>query len=442
MWCLVRASRGRLASVRGLVADLQFRGLVQQMSDERLATMLDREPLTAYAGFDPTVDSLHVGHLLGIFNLRRLQEAGHRPVALAGGGTGMIGDPSGKSEERQLLDAETLEANLAGIRGQLGRFLDFTPSAGARQAVLVDNAEWLGPLGLLEFLRDVGKHFGVGQMIAKETVRARLATPEQGMSFTEFSYMLLQAYDFLRLFDSYGCRLQLGGSDQWGNITMGIELIRRRRGAEAWGLTWPLVVRPDGTKFGKTESGNVWLDERRTSPYQLFQFFLRSEDNIVGNYLRYYTWLDHERITELDAAVAARPEAREAQRTLAREVTTLVHGEVATANAERASAALFSEEIAKLDEGVLVDVLADAPSSTWSRDRLADGGLSLVEAMVETGLAPSRSAARTTIEQGGAYVNNRRELDRARQLGPEDLLRDRYLLLRRGKRDQHLVRFG
>jgi tyrosyl-tRNA synthetase len=428
--------------VRGLFADLQFRGLVQQMSDARLATILDREPQTAYAGFDPSADSLHVGHLLGIFNLRRLQEAGHRPIALAGGGTGMIGDPSGKSEERQLLGAETLEANLAGIRGQLGRFLDFTPAAGARQAVLVDNAEWLGPLGLLEFLRDVGKHFGVGQMIAKETVRARLATPEQGMSFTEFSYMLLQAYDFLRLFDAYGCRLQLGGSDQWGNITMGIDLIRRVRSAEAWGLTWPLVVRPDGTKFGKTESGTVWLDERRTSPYQLFQFFLRTEDSVVGTYLRYFTWLDHARIEELEAGVATHPEAREAQRTLAREVTALVHGEMAAANAERAAAALFSEEIAKLDEEVLVDVLADAPSSTWPRNRLADGGLSLVEAMVETGLVPSRSAARSTIEQGGAYVNNRREVDRARRLGPEDLLRDRYLLLRRGRRDQHLVRFG
>jgi tyrosyl-tRNA synthetase len=428
--------------VRGLFADLQFRGLVQQMSDARLATILDREPQTAYAGFDPSADSLHVGHLLGIFNLRRLQEAGHRPIVLAGGGTGMIGDPSGKSEERQLLGAETLAANLAGIRGQLGRLLDFTPTAGASQAVLVDNADWLGSLGLLEFLRDIGKHFGVGQMIAKETVRTRLDTPEQGMSFTEFSYMLLQAYDFLRLFDTYGCRLQLGGSDQWGNITMGIELIRRLRSAEAWGLTWPLVVRPDGTKFGKTASGNVWLDERRTSSYQLFQFFLRTEDSVVGTYLRYYTWLDRARLEELDAAVAAHPEAREAQRTLAREVTALVHGEAAAASAERAATALFSEEIAKLDEDVLVDVLADAPSSTWTRDRLAGGGLSLVDAMVETGLAPSRSAARTTIEQGGAYVNNRREVDRARQLGPDDLLRDRYLLLRRGRRDQHLVRFG
>ncbi len=426
----------------GFFSDLEFRGLVQQTSDARLAHVLDQKQLTAYAGFDPTSDSLHVGHLLGIFYLRRLQQAGHGPIAVAGGGTGMIGDPSGKGEERQLLSAETLEANLAGIRGQLGRFLDFTPAAGAAQAVLVDNAAWLGSVGLLEFLRDVGKHFGVGQMIAKETVRARLDTPEQGMSFTEFSYMLLQAYDFLHLFDTFGCRLQLGGSDQWGNITMGIDLIRRLRGTEAWGLTWPLVVRADGTKFGKSESGNVWLDERRTSPYQFFQFFLRTEDSVVGTYLRYYTWLDRTRIEELDAAVATHPEARQAQRTLAREVTSLVHGEAAAAKAERAAAALFSEEIVGLDEVTLVELLADAPSSSWSRDRLADGGLSLVEAMVETGLAPSRSAARTTIEQGGAYVNNRRELDRARQLGPDDLLRDRYLLLRRGRRDQHLVRFG
>jgi tyrosyl-tRNA synthetase len=427
--------------VAALFADLQFRRLVQQTSDAKVADILDHEPVTGYAGFDPSADSLHVGHLLGIFMLRRLQEAGHRPIALAGGGTGMIGDPSGKSEERQLLSADVLAANLAGIRGQLGRFLDFTPAAGPSQALLIDNAEWLGRIGLLEFLRDVGKHFGVGQMIAKETVRARLATPEQGMSFTEFSYILLQAYDFLRLFDSYGCRLQLGGSDQWGNITVGIDLIKRARSAEAWGLTWPLVVRGDGTKFGKTESGNVWLDERRTSPYQFFQFFLRTDDSVVGTYLRYFTFLDHERIEELDAAVATRPEAREAQRTLAREVTCLVHGAAAAENAERAAAALFSEEIAGLDENTLVEVLADAPSSNWSRDGLAAGELSLVEAMVKSGLVSSRSVARTTIEQGGAYVNNRREPDRARVLGPEDLLWDRYLLMRRGKRDQHLVRF-
>ncbi len=287
----------------------------------------------------------------------------------------------------------------------------------------------------------MGKHFTVNQMVAKDSVKSRLTRADQGISFTEFSYMLLQAFDFLHLFDTFDCRLQLGGSDQWGNITMGTELVRKVRHQEVWGLTTPLVLKADGTKFGKTESGTVWLDPSRTSPYQLYQFFLRSEDAMVGSYLRYFTFLDHDTILGLDEATAARPERREAQRQLARQVCTLVHGEGETGRAEQAAAALFGEEVAQLDEPTLLDVFADAPSTTLSRTRLGGEGLTLVDLLVETGLVPSKSRAATTVEQGGAYLNNRRETEAGRIIGPGDLVAGRYLVLRRGKRDYHLVKF-
>jgi tyrosyl-tRNA synthetase len=420
-----------------LFEDLRWRGLIHQMTDPELAKLLDHETLTVYVGFDPTAPSLGLGNLLQLCTLRRLQQAGHRPIALAGGGTGMIGDPGGKAEERSLLSAEELEANVAGIRAQLERFLDF--DAGA---LLLDNAEWLWPLGLLEFLRDVGKHVTVNTMVARESVRARLEEREHGISFTEFTYMLLQAYDFLHLFDAHGCRLQVGGSDQWGNIVTGVDLIRRLRREQAYGLTTPLVLKADGTKFGKTEAGNVWLDPDRTSPYQLFQVLLRTEDAVVGQYLRYFTWLDHERIEELEAATAAHPEQRRAQRALAREVTALVHGPEEAAKAESAASVLFSEDVVHLDERTLLEVFADAPSTTLSRSALDGDGLALVDALVQTGLAPSKSAARHTIEQGGAYVNNRRDGHVERRLTPGELVHGRYLLLRKGKRYHHLLRFA
>ena len=423
-----------------LAEDLRFRGLIHQMTGTDLERRLDSDRLTAYSGFDPTADSMHVGHLLQVCNLRRLQLAGHRPIAVAGGGTGFVGDPGGKSEERSLLSEEELQTNLEGIRGQLGHFLDFG-EGGSGPALLVNNADWLRPLSLFEFLRDVGKHFTVNQMVAKDSVKSRLTRADQGISFTEFSYMLLQAFDFLHLFDTFDCRLQLGGSDQWGNITMGTELVRKVRHQEVWGLTTPLVLKADGTKFGKTESGTVWLDPSRTSPYQLYQFFLRSEDAMVGSYLRYFTFLDHDTILGLDEATAARPERREAQRQLARQVCTLVHGEGETGRAEQAAAALFGEEVAQLDEPTLLDVFADAPSTTLSRTRLGGEGLTLVDLLVETGLVPSKSRAATTVEQGGAYLNNRRETEAGRIIGPGDLVAGRYLVLRRGKRDYHLVKF-
>jgi tyrosyl-tRNA synthetase len=421
--------------------DLRFRGLIHQLTDPEIERHLDADQLTAYSGFDPTADSLHVGHLLQVCNLRRLQLAGHRPIALAGGGTGFVGDPGGKSEERSLLSSEELRANLEGIRGQLERFLDFSGGGGGSQALLVNNADWLEPMTLFGFLRDVGKHFTVNQMVGKDSVKSRLSRADQGISYTEFSYMLLQAYDFLHLFDTYGCRLQLGGSDQWGNITMGIELVRKVRQGEVWGLTTPLVVKPDGTKFGKTESGTVWLDAGRTSAYQLYQFLLGSEDAVVGTYLRYFTFLDHDTILALDEATASHPERRQAQRELAREVCTMVHGTEDTERAERAAAALFSEDVAHLDEQSILDIFADAPSTRLARTRLDGGGAELVDLMVETQLAPSRGRARTTIEQGGAYVNNARVEDAALTVGAGDLVAGHYLILRSGKKNYHLVRF-
>ncbi|MGH9152819.1 MAG: tyrosine--tRNA ligase [Acidimicrobiales bacterium] len=420
-----------------LSEDLQFRGLVHQMTDPGVPALLDGGPVTAYAGFDPSAPSLQLGNLVGVLNLVRLQRAGHRPIALAGGGTGMVGDPSGKEEERALLGADALEANVAAIRSQLERFLDF--DAGA---LLVDNGEWLWQVGLLEFLRDVGKHFTVNAMIARESVKARLEGREQGISYTEFSYMLLQAYDYLRLFDLHGCRLQLGGSDQWGNIVSGVELIRRVRGAEAYGLTTPLLVDEQGRKLGKTETGTIWLDADRTSPYRLFQYLLNTPDDRVGAYLRALTLLACERIDELDRATADHPERRAGQRALAREVVILVHGAGEAGAAERAGRALFGEEVAELDEATLLAVFAEAPSTVLARSALEGDGVLLVEALADCGLSPSRSAARKAIEQGGAYVNNRRATGLDRRLTGADLLHDRYVVLRRGRRDHHLLRLG
>jgi tyrosyl-tRNA synthetase len=413
--------------------ELTWRGLVHQVTDAGLSAVLASERLTAYIGFDPTADSLHVGSLQQICMLRRLQDAGHRPIALLGGGTGMIGDPSGKSEERVLLTPEVLAANRDGIGAQLGRFLDFSPGG----AILADNVEWLGRVGLLEFLRDVGKHFSVNEMIRKDSVRARLDGREQGLSFTEFSYMLLQSWDFVALHDRYGCRLQLGGSDQWGNITEGVDLLRRLRSVHAFGLTSPLVTKADGGKFGKTESGTVWLDAGRTSPYQFFQFWLRSADPEVGPYLRRFTFLDRDVIAGLDDATATHPERREAQRVLAREVTALVHGGAEAARAERAAAVLFTEDIAGLDPDLLEAALADAPTTVVTSGSLA-AGLPLVDALVTSGLVGSKSAARRDLRNGAISVNNRRESSE-RDLTLADALHGRFIVLRHGRRHQHVL---
>ena len=424
--------------VLGFVDELAWRGLVQQKTDERLSALLNAEPFTLYAGFDPTASSLHVGSLLPVLALKRAQLAGHRPVALVGGATGMVGDPSGKSEERKLLSADDLQTNLDGIRSQLERFLDFSPASGAR---LVNNHDWFRDFGYLDFLRQVGKLFSVNMMLAKESVRARLEDRDQGISYTEFSYMLIQAYDFLWLNRNLGCRLQVGGSDQWGNIIAGIDLIRREEKTEAYGLTMPLVMTAAGTKFGKSEKGTVWLDPARTSPYELFQFFLQVDDRDVSRFLRYYTFLDEARVGELDAATAAAPEKREAQRVLAREVTALVHGADESGRAEAAGQALFGGDLSGLDARTIASVFADAPSTELGGEA-SSLALSLVDALVQTGIAGGKGAARRDIEGGGIYVNNRQISDSATVLGPSDVLHGRFVVLRKGKRSYHLVKLG
>jgi tyrosyl-tRNA synthetase len=415
-----------------LSEDLIFRGLIHQMTDTDLPKRFDQPGLTVYAGFDPSADSLHVGNLMQLCTLRRFQEAGHRPISLAGGGTGMIGDPGGKQDERQLLDLPTIEGYLEGIRPQLGQFLDLD------RALLLNNADWLMTLSTLEYLRDVGKHFTVNQMVAKESVRTRFERPDQGISYTEFSYMLLQAYDFLRLHLDHGCDVQFGGSDQWGNITMGVDFVRRVCGDEVWGFTTPLIVKSDGTKYGKTESGTVWLDPKRTSPFAMYQFFLNTPDEQVGELIRFLTFLEHEEITELDRQTAEQPQHREAQRALARHVTGLVHGDREVAKCEEASAALFGEEIAGLSEEMLLAVTEDAPTTAIPREELLRG-LSLVDTLERAGLAKSKKEARRTVEQGGAYVNNIRQSDDGRTFTADDLLHDRYLVLRKGRKEVHIV---
>jgi tyrosyl-tRNA synthetase len=416
--------------------DWQFRGLVHQITDDGVMDRLTKGGVTAYIGFDPTAPSLHLGSLLQLCNLRRLQIAGNQPIALAGGGTGLIGDPSFKDVERPLQTKEQLDANVEGIREQLARFLDFSPSAGKSQALLLNNAAWLTTVPLTDFLRDVGKHFTVNQMVAKDSVKSRLDRDDVGLSFTEFSYMLLQAYDFLRLNIDHGCTLQLGGSDQWGNITMGTELVRKVTGTVAAGLTSPLLLRADGKKFGKSEGGNehVWLDATMTPPFALHQYL---DDASTPQMLRFFTFLDHDRIIDLDEAVKSAPQERQSQRALANAVVSLVHGESAAHHAEKAGEALFSEAIIDLDESTLLQVVADAPSSTVSREELRRG-IDVAELLTRCELASSKGEARRFIEQGGVYVNNAR-IDAEAPLTLSNVLHDRYLVLRRGRRQMHLV---
>ncbi|HEX9944837.1 MAG TPA: tyrosine--tRNA ligase [Thermoanaerobaculia bacterium] len=421
--------------------EFEWRGLVYGATPG-LRELLAREKLTAYIGFDPTAASLHVGSLLPILGLARLQRFGHSPIAIAGGGTGMIGDPSGKSQERQLLTKEKIEENLQGIKGQLARFLDF--EAKDNPARIVNNADWLATIPLIDFLRDVGKYFTVNAMTAKESVRRRLEG-EEGISFTEFSYMLLQAYDYLVLYDHYGCRLQMGGSDQWGNITAGADLIRRLRGegAEeklAHGLVFPLVTTSSGVKFGKTEAGTIWLDPALTSPFRFYQFWINTDDRDVVTYLKFFTWLKQEEIAELEEKVRTAPQEREAQRWLAREVTRMVHGEEELARAERASAVLFGAEISELSPREVLDIFADVPSITVERFRLDGQGLPLAELLVSSGLVPSKGEARRSIQGGGVYLNNRRVADERKAVTVDDSVGGEFVVLRKGRKEYRLVR--
>lgn len=413
--------------------ELKWRGLVYQQTDEKLGEIIANEKPSLYIGFDPTATSLHVGSMLPLTALVRAQRAGLKPIALVGGATGMVGDPSGKSEERKLLDGETLERNLAGLRSQLEKYLDFS---GPHAATLVNNYDWFRDLGYLEFLRSVGKLFSVNAMIAKESVRARLEDREQGISYTEFSYMLIQAYDFLWLYEKHGCRMQVGGSDQWGNITAGIDLVRRKHGVEVFGLTMPLVMNSAGQKFGKSEKGAVWIDAERTSPYELYQFFVQVEDRDVGKFLRYFTFLDEESVAALDETVVRSPEKREAQRVLAREVTTFLHGKEECAKAEQAAAALFGGDLSTLDARTLEKVFFDVPSTGMTNFE----SVALVDALVETKLSGSRGAARRDIEGGGIYVNNRSVKDVGFVITKSDALAGRVVVLRKGKKTYHLLK--
>jgi tyrosyl-tRNA synthetase len=415
-----------------VLAELTWRGLLYQHTEE-LGPALAARSVSAYCGIDPSAASLHVGNLVPIMGLVHLQRAGHRPVALVGGGTGMIGDPSGKSSERQLLPVDVIDANAHAIGVQLERFLDF---GGARPALLRNNAAWLRSLGAVEFLRDVGKHFSVNYMLAKDSVKTRL---EAGISFTEFSYMLLQAYDFLELYRRDGVTLQLGGSDQWGNITAGIELIRRTDGAEAHALTLPLLTTASGAKFGKTEAGTVWLDPALTSPYRFYQFWLNADDRDVASLLKRFTLLSAERIGELDAAVAARPEAREAQRALALDVTARVHGEPAARVAEEVSDSLFGKRDPRaLSAEALAALEAEIPFHAIERRAQYDA----IELFVAAQLAPSGSAARRLLQQGGLSVNGERLAAEERTVVHERVIGERYFLLKKGARDFALVRTG
>ncbi len=429
---------GRASQIRTTSAfdEFSWRGLVHTASNG-LPAHLASGPVTAYIGFDPSAPSLHVGSLLPILALARIQRLGHRPLAIVGGGTGLIGDPSGKTQERVLLDKETVHRNMLTIREQLGRFLDF--EVRENPALLVNNADWLCPMPLIDFLRDIGKFFGVGTLLAKESVRLRMES-ETGISFTEFAYSLLQAYDFLVLYDRYGCTLQMGGSDQWGNITLGIDLIRRLRGAEAHGLVFPLITTASGTKFGKTEAGAVWLDPALTSPFRFYQFWLNTDDRDAVAYLKFFTFLDADEIDGLAASLAARPEAREAQRALAREVTRVVHGDAGLEAAERATAVLFGADPRDLPASSILDVFSDVPSTEVPAESLGGQGIPLIDLLVTCKIATSRGDARRLILGGGAYLNNERVSDPALAVTLGQAVEGRVLVLRKGQKGHHLVK--
>lgn len=417
-----------------LYGELEWRGLVYDAT-EGVREAMARGQVTGYIGFDPTAASLHVGSLLVIVALARMQRAGHSPIALVGGGTGLIGDPK-PTAERALLTLEQVDENVAGIRTQLGRFLDFeSATASAR---LVNNAEWLTKLSAIAFMRDIGKHFTVNAMLAKESVRRRIES-EDGISYTEFSYALLQAYDFLELYDRCGCSVQMGGSDQWGNILAGIDLIRRVRGAKVHGVVLPLITTASGTKFGKTEAGTVWLDPQLTTPYEFYQFWLNAEDRDAVRYLRFFTFLDQARVIEIERAASEAPEKRIAQRELAREVTGLVHGDAAVVDAEAASEALFAQRIDALTLEQIGKTLANVPSVTITA---LVAGWPVVDLLAAAGVTSSKGEATRLIRGGGIYVNDRRITDEKQRLSPEQAIEGQLFVVRKGKKDNFLIRLA
>jgi len=426
--------------MKNIIQELTWRGLIHQAtSPETIADWLMEKPRTVYVGFDPTADSLHVGHLVALMNLRRFQQFGHRPIALAGGATGTIGDPSGKSEERKLITKEQVEENIKGIEKQFRNFLRFDDSPTG--ALLVNNADWLSKMLYIDFLRDVGKHFPVSMMLAKDSVRLRLDNTESGLSFTEFSYMLMQSYDFVHLYKTYNCEMQLGGSDQWGNITMGCDFARRVGvKGQLQGMTSPLLTKSDGGKMGKTESGTLWLDPNKTPPYQFYQYWINLDDADVEKTLKIFTELSQQEIVDVMSAHQADPGKRTAQRKLADELTLLVHGEDGLSTAKRATDIFFGGEISALDDASLCSIFADVPSKELPKQRLTEG-LPLIDAFVESGLSSSKSDARRTIQQGGAYINNRPMSDEKDVLTVQHLASESVMVLRSGKKKYALLRF-
>lgn len=420
-----------------LLDDLRWRGVVFDHTPD-LPDALASGSVTAYCGFDPTADSLHVGSLLPLMGLARLQRAGHTPIALVGGGTGLIGDPSGKRAERQLLTAEQVEANVRGIRAQMEAFLSFE---GEHAAKVMNNADWLTAIPLTDFLRDVGKHFTIGYMTAKESVKSRMES-EVGLSFTEFSYQLLQAYDFLVLHDREGVTLQVGGSDQWGNITAGTDLIRKTRGEKAHGLVYPLIKNAAGTKFGKTEAGTVWLDPERTSPYRFYQFWIGTDDRDVGPYLKAFTWLSREEIEATEAEHAEAPHRRVAQTALAEHVTEMVHGADGLAAAQRATTALFGGDLAALSVREIGEVFEGVPESTLPASVFEGEGLEIVEVLAESGATKSKGEARRLVEGGGVRLGTERVEGLDRRVTTADALHGEVVVVRMGKKRVHLVRLA
>jgi tyrosyl-tRNA synthetase len=425
-----------MGTITNAFDELKWRGLVYDHI-EGIDDLLGKEKITIYNGFDATGDSLHVGHLVPLLALARLQKFGHHPIALAGGGTSMIGDPSGKSAERNLLSQEMVESNLVSIKKQLAHFLDF--NVKSNPARVMNNADWLGKLNLLEFLRDTGKHFTINYMMAKDSVKSRIER-EEGISYTEFSYMLLQSYDFLHLFENENCILQTGGSDQWGNITAGAELVRRIKGKPAYGMVYPLITKSDGSKFGKTESGSVWLNPDRTSPYKFFQFWLNTDDKDVINYLKYFTFLGKEEIDSLAIELQEHPESRAAQKKLAQEVTVTVHGEDALARADQATQVLFGGSLEGLSETDIEEVFAEVPSSELTKDQLSGEGKNILDLLSESNIAKSKGEARRSIKEGGINLNNNRISDENYCVGLNDLLLGKFLVFRKGKKNYHLIK--
>src|SRR3954469_5938662 len=421
-----------------ILDELRWRGQLADCTDlEALTKRIAEGPITLYAGFDPTADSLHVGNLVPLLALRRFQLFGHHAIALAGGATGLVGDPSGKSAERNLLTPEVLSANIASVREQLRALLDFDTKKNP--ARLVDNATWTAPLTYLDFLRDIGKHFTINMMVAKESVRARMEDRETGISYTEFSYMLLQAFDFYHLRKDLNCELQIGGSDQWGNITAGIDLTRKKLGAHVFGLTMPLITNADGSKFGKTVAGAVWVDPKKTSVYRFYQFWIRTDDRDVIKMLKYFTFFSQEEIADLEKQHVEKPEGRVAHKALAKAVTDLVHGPSATAEAMKASEILFGGGLEGISEETFKDIVGEVPTKEITRSKVEGNGISLVELLVEAGVTNSKGQARKDIEGGGININNVREGNTQRQVTTADLLFGRYLLLRKGKRNYTAV---